>query len=669
MKLNKNVFLSIVFLSLLFCLSGASATPKKAFNKSDIKDIEKIRTQILYKLPGLKEKIKQDKVRQQSESTIYENKKKLRLDAASLKKQFKRDTKNIKLIINTSKDINGLSDKLKTFGVRTIKSWDNMAAVEVPAENLEKMFNEIESIKTARLPRRVFPQDVQSEGVAVTDSNDFHNIDYFGEGVKVAVIDVGFKGLTEAQLNGDLPGSVETWDFTGNGLETEYYHGTACAEIIYDMAPQAEFHLLKVLYSTDILQALEYCIDNSIDIISFSIGTSGTGPGDGTGPFDEAFDEVREHGILTVASAGNGGNFTSLDGVTIGAHWKGVFRDSNNDNCHEFLDGNTEVDINIFGAYATTNDDGDPEDGEVSVLLRWNDWIKADIDYDMILFEYDPETGDVEEIASSTYVQDGSPYEPVEYISLDISDNEPDPPWHYYAVAIVKEAGSDNVEMELSLGMTSVFLPFDANSDPIATSSSSLNEPADAESVLAVGAIDYERWTTGPQEGFSSQGPTNAWAGSIARRKPDVMGPDGISTYTYGSSSSGDGFYGTSAATPHVAGLAALILSKYPGMTPDELQDAIESNAIDMGTYGKDNIYGWGRIQAITDLSDDTDDDDDDGSSGGGGGGGCFVNTAGLDSFAGSYIVLFLVAVMSVFIVIKAYARLKKSEFYARNRE
>ena len=86
MKLNKNVFLSIVFLSLLFCLSGASATPKKAFKKSDIKDIEKIRTQILYKLPGLKEKIKQDKVRQQSESTIYENKKKLRLDAASLKK-------------------------------------------------------------------------------------------------------------------------------------------------------------------------------------------------------------------------------------------------------------------------------------------------------------------------------------------------------------------------------------------------------------------------------------------------------------------------------------------------------------------------------------------------------------------------------------------------------
>ncbi len=650
MKLNKNHVLSITFLSLLFCFSNSSAASGKIFNQTDMKKIEKARTQILNRLPTLREKIEQDKIRRQSGRNVSETKKKVNIDVNTLKKQLKKDTGSIKLIIKTSKDINGLSDKLKACGVRLIKTWNSTAAVEVPVENLEKMFNEVESIENARIPRRFFPRAVESEGVAVTGSDDFHNLEYYGAGVKIAVIDVGFKGLTEAQQNGDLPDILEAHDYRGKGIETEYYHGTACAEIIYDMAPQAELHLLKILYTVDILDALDYCINNSIDIISFSIGTVGTGPGDGTGFLDEAFDEARDHGILTVAAAGNEGNYTTGNGITIGAHWKGEFRDNNNDNYHEFLDGNTEIDFNLFAAYPTTNDDGDPEDSEVSVLLRWNDWINADIDYDMILFEYDTGTGEVEEIASSTYVQDGSSYEPVEYISLDLPDNEDY--LHYYAVAVIKENGAANVEMELHLGMTSFFLPYDDNSDPIATSSSSINEPADAESVLAVGVINYEDWTTGPQEGYSSQGPTNAWAGSSARIKPDIMGPDGISTYTYGNSSSGDGFYGTSAATPHVAGLAALILSKYPGMTPDELQDAIESNSIDMGTSGKDNIYGWGRIKAITDLPDNTTPVTNGG--GGGGGGGCFIDTAAFGSSWKSHAALFFIAILPIFIVIKA---------------
>ncbi|KPK83380.1 MAG: hypothetical protein AMS27_13090, partial [Bacteroides sp. SM23_62_1] len=107
---------------------------------------------------------------------------------------------------------------------------------------------------------------------------------------------------------------------------------------------------------------------------------------------------------------------------------------------------------------------------------------------------------------------------------------------------------------------------------------------------------NYENWATGPQEDFSSQGPTNAWAGSSARIKPDICGPDGVSGYAYGSSPMYGPFYGTSAAAPHVAGAAALILSLNPGLSPDQLQSLIESNAIDMGDTGKDNIYGWGKI-------------------------------------------------------------------------
>jgi hypothetical protein len=51
-----------------------------------------------------------------------------------------------------------------------------------------------------------------------------------------------------------------------------------------------------------------------------------------------------------------------------------------------------------------------------------------------------------------------------------------------------------------------------------------------------------------------------------------------------------------------VAGAAALILSMDHGQSPDELQSFLEFNAIDMGVSGKDNKYGWGRLNM--DISD-----------------------------------------------------------------
>jgi subtilisin family serine protease len=53
---------------------------------------------------------------------------------------------------------------------------------------------------------------------------------------------------------------------------------------------------------------------------------------------------------------------------------------------------------------------------------------------------------------------------------------------------------------------------------------------------------------------------------------------------------------GTSMATPHVAGLAALILSLDPGLTPDQVRALIEQNADDLGSAGWDPNFGHGRI-------------------------------------------------------------------------
>ena len=60
---------------------------------------------------------------------------------------------------------------------------------------------------------------------------------------------------------------------------------------------------------------------------------------------------------------------------------------------------------------------------------------------------------------------------------------------------------------------------------------------------------------------------------------------------------------GTSMATPHVAGFAALILSMNPGLTPDSVKQIMINSADDLGPAGFDNQFGWGRINVYNALS------------------------------------------------------------------
>ncbi|OHE79347.1 MAG: hypothetical protein A3G75_00745 [Verrucomicrobia bacterium RIFCSPLOWO2_12_FULL_64_8] len=57
-------------------------------------------------------------------------------------------------------------------------------------------------------------------------------------------------------------------------------------------------------------------------------------------------------------------------------------------------------------------------------------------------------------------------------------------------------------------------------------------------------------------------------------------------------------FNGTSMATPHVAGVAALIWSKYPGATNKQVRQALDDTAEDLGAVGRDTSYGYGLVQA-----------------------------------------------------------------------
>ncbi len=116
----------------------------------------------------------------------------------------------------------------------------------------------------------------------------------------------------------------------------------------------------------------------------------------------------------------------------------------------------------------------------------------------------------------------------------------------------------------------------------------SLIAPADADSIIAVGATDF----TGSVAGFSSRGPTND-----SRIKPDISAP-GVMVYS--ASKQGEDTYsrsnGTSMATPLAAGVAALVRSARPELTPVEVRDALRATADNADA--PDNARGWGLIDA-----------------------------------------------------------------------
>lgn len=127
--------------------------------------------------------------------------------------------------------------------------------------------------------------------------------------------------------------------------------------------------------------------------------------------------------------------------------------------------------------------------------------------------------------------------------------------------------------------------------------------PAAFEHVLAVAATDR-----GDSYAYYSQYGEHCDIAAPGGELEFYQDPDGIystmptyavylTTY-YGYKNNYDFLQGTSQATPYVSGLAALIWSMNPTLTPDAVQSLIEQTADDLGPKGKDPDYGWGRINA-----------------------------------------------------------------------
>src|SRR5262249_28969581 len=127
-----------------------------------------------------------------------------------------------------------------------------------------------------------------------------------------------------------------------------------------------------------------------------------------------------------------------------------------------------------------------------------------------------------------------------------------------------------------------------------ATNSGTVFGHPNAAGARAIGAADYRKTpaygTTPPLlESYSSRGGTTILLDTAGapvvqpRGKPEIVGTDGTDNTFFGPDNDGTGFpnfYGTSAAAPHVAAIAALLRSRDPSASPAQIYGALLESAI-----------------------------------------------------------------------------------------
>ena len=405
-------------------------------------------------------------------------------------------------------------------------------------------------------------------GPAVHQSPPWNLAGMTGEGVKVGVIDLGFEGITDL-LDTELPAMVEARCYTDIGVftsnlsdcETKTDHGTAVTESLLDIAPGVAVYVAKPSPGSlgDLAAIADWMVDEGVSVINYSADRTWDGPGDGTSPFSNSplrtVDRAIDAGVLWVNAASNTAETT----------W---FEDP------DFIDGET-VGFNQFAPSTIENflylEAGD----RIVVQLRWDDtWGGSQRDLDVMLWA---PTAEPIILAGSFDRQQGRegdvPYErfgwtaPLSaHYSLSVSRrvDTPLPGW----LQLMVFSGVGEIEHHTKFG--------------------SITNPGESANpgMLAVGASPV--YDTNSVALYSSRGPT-----PDGRIKPEVVAADCGETATYAQNPNPE-FCGTSQAAPHVAGMAALVLQRFPGFSPVQVADYLKEHAVQRIVPDPNNTWGHG---------------------------------------------------------------------------
>lgn len=475
-------------------------------------------------------------------------------------------------LILTDTNTGPVTDKIRAIGGNVTGISGDTIEIEVPLERWltylsgdgKHMMEDLAAFETVR-EIRVTPQfrphemlpparelrqwlaATTSEGVRVIGADQWHAAGYFGQGLRIGIIDPGFMGY-ESLLGNELPPSdrVQFRSFAASSRDREP-HGAAVAEIIADIAPDASLFLARIDTNTSVDRAMRWLVDEAkVQVISMSFGSYGYYRSDGSSPSARAVDYAYGKGVLCTVSAGNNGD----------SHYGGTFTDEDGDGYHDFAPGKNALAVTTYRSTAN-----------VELVVNWEAWTGPAIDLNL---EVTDPSGKI--VASSSNVQTTGGKSPVEWVDFDY------PAGQQFLVRIKARGEVSEVPLHFNV----------RGGDPeISTPEGSVGTPGDAKFALAVAAT---HWNNDQLETYSSQGPL-----ADGRIKPDVSAPTVVSTVSY--DQEGIKFNGTSAAAPHVAGAAALFLTANPGTPPDGIVQFLWGQAKDLAPAGIDNRTGHGRIQ------------------------------------------------------------------------
>ncbi|TFH33190.1 MAG: hypothetical protein E4G95_09930, partial [Bacteroidia bacterium] len=443
----------------------------------------------------------------------------------------------------------------------------------------------------------------QSQGDRVLRS-DFTRMGYGidGAGVKIGVISNSYNTRQKAEEDvgyGDLPGAEN-----GNGyykevdvlldIDWRIYgslsdEGRAMLQIVHDIAPGAELAFrtgfLGELDMADGIRELADDAKGNCDIIVDDI-TYITAPFFRDGVIARAVDEVVAEGVTFFSSAGNFGDW-SYENMFIPGSTPGTISGK----AHDFGGDDIFQLVNL-------------DQGTYTIVLQWDDGsdpLQATTMTDMDLFLTSNNGSTV--LGFNRVNTGGAPVEVIPFsvkaggattniVISKASGNIPDVRFKYIVFR-----GGDKFEI--------------ADPDQRKGTSTIVGH-ANAAGAIAVGAVRFDN--TGTIMSFSSHGGT-AVNGDTRADKPAFTAPNGVNTTVDLGNGDWDGdddidmpnFFGTSAAAPHAAAVAALVIEakrKFGGAnlwegnspTPAEILAILKSSAIPMGVPSY--VAGAGFIQA-----------------------------------------------------------------------
>jgi hypothetical protein len=417
-----------------------------------------------------------------------------------------------------------------------------------------------------------------------------------GSGIKVGVLSDGVTSLANEQAAGRLPTTVtvlsgQSGDGPGPCPGPKCPdEGTALLEVVYSMAPGASLFYAtgdsgEAQFATNIKALQAAGCDIIVDDISYP-----DEPVFQDGTVAQAVDTVTAAGALYFSSAANSGN---LDSGTSGT-WEGDFsgdgaapKITETGTVHSF--GATDYDVltslSSFGEYG----------------LQWSDAQGGSCnDYD--LFILDP-TGTVVELSSTNRQTCGQ--NPFEFVTD--STKTPAVAVNSRIVIVNENNGAaralhlDTERGRVSIGTSGASFGHNAAANALSVAASNV---ANASGGMFIGGFQD------PPESFSSDGPRKIFydpSGNAITTGNFLFGTNGGTTLAKVDFTAADGvptgvpqfptFFGTSAAAPHAAAIAALLMSANGSLTPAQVKSIMYSTSLPVSGFASRTV-GTGIVMA-----------------------------------------------------------------------